>query len=488
MACWTKSSESRVVPLQNQPSQLEDSQPTWLGDMPEHWQVQRLRTVAELRVSGIDKKSVEGEQRVRLCNYVDVYRHERIVETLPFMTATATTADVSKYRLMVGDVLITKDSESPDDIGVPALVEYEADDLVSGYHLALLRPEPGTIMGAYLSRVLQMPALRHQFYVRANGVTRFGLSHDAIKSARIPVPPLSEQRRIVAYLDRRDHLIARFIRSKLRLVALLETQREEISDSIIRRGVDPKAPLVESGVPWMGAVPGHWDVIRGKYLFREIDDRTPSGRETLLSLRMRVGLVPHASVSKVPIPAESLVGFKRVAPGQIVMNRMRAATGMFAVAREAGLVSPDYAVFELIHDGSPEYFVSLFKTQAAQDVFRSESKGLGTGQSGFLRLYTDRFGDIKFPVPPRSEQRAIDTRVREATADIEQTLSRVEAEIELVREYRTRLCTDAVMGRIDIEDIPEQASYDHSASLDLGTLAAWDGEAEEDAVEEGEPE
>ena len=112
----------------------------WLGDMPAHWQVRRLGTIADMRVSNVDKHAREDEFPVRLCNYVDVYKNDRITPIMPFMTATASRDEIERFSLETGDVLITKDSETWDDIGVPALVVESAIDLVSGYHLALLRP------------------------------------------------------------------------------------------------------------------------------------------------------------------------------------------------------------------------------------------------------------------------------------------------------------------------------------------------------------
>ena len=119
----------------------------WLGDVPSHWEVRRLRTVADMRVSNVDKHTREDEVPVRLCNYVDVYKYDRITPAMPFMTATASRDEIERSRLESGDVLITKDSETWDDIGVPALVAESAHDLLSGYHLALLRPFVGDTRG-----------------------------------------------------------------------------------------------------------------------------------------------------------------------------------------------------------------------------------------------------------------------------------------------------------------------------------------------------
>ena len=193
----------------------------WLGDVPTHWEIRRLRTVADMRVSNVDKHTREGESPVRLCNYVDVYKNDRINPAMPFMTAPASRDEIERFRLERDDVLITKDSEAWDDIGVPSLVVQSPDDLVSGYHLALLRPFK-EILGTYLARTLQSKGVAYQFHVRANGVTRYGLTHTGVHSVQIPLPPLPEQSAIVRYLDYMDRRIRRYVRAKRKPIALLE--------------------------------------------------------------------------------------------------------------------------------------------------------------------------------------------------------------------------------------------------------------------------
>src|SRR5262249_35589463 len=147
--------------------------------------------------------------------YVQVYKNERIQESTSFMAATASEGERFRFRLRKGDVLITKDSEEWDDIGVPALVEYEASDLICGYHLAILRPRPN-LLGSFLHRALQSRLIATQFHIEANGVTRYGLSQSAILGVMIPLPPPMEQQSIVDYLDSqladRDTAIARIER------------------------------------------------------------------------------------------------------------------------------------------------------------------------------------------------------------------------------------------------------------------------------------
>ena len=194
--------------------QMKDSGVRWLGDVPAHWEVRRLRNLVELRVSNVDKHVRDGEQAVRLCNYVDVYSHETINRQIDFMPATATADEIERFRLATGDVLITKDSEDWTDIGVPAVVEDAPDDVLCGYHLALLRPRADCVQGRFLLRALQTRGVAAQFRIRANGVTRYGLSKDAIQSAWLPVPPLSEQAAIAGFLDHATMNIDRYIHAK----------------------------------------------------------------------------------------------------------------------------------------------------------------------------------------------------------------------------------------------------------------------------------
>ena len=239
---------------------LKPSGVEWLGDVPEHWEMRRLRKISEMRVSNVDKHVKDDEQPVRLCNYVDVYKNDRVRSGMAFMGATATTDEIERFRLRSGDVLITKDSEAWNDIGVPALVEDTEDDIVSGYHLALLRPFPERVDGGYLFRALQSPAVAYQFHVEANGVTRYGLSHSAIKSVWLPLPPLPEQATIVRYLDKTtadvDTAIDRACRQidlfqeyRTRLIADVVTGKLDVREaaaSLLEEEADERDPLDES--------------------------------------------------------------------------------------------------------------------------------------------------------------------------------------------------------------------------------------------------
>jgi type I restriction enzyme, S subunit len=191
--------------------------PGFKGD----WKTVRLDEVAHIIVSNVDKKSVGDELAVRLCNYMDVYRSDRIEADMPFMRATAATAQIKKFALKVGDVLITKDSETADDIAIPSYVASTAPDIVCGYHLAIIRPKKVTD-GQFLKFHFEHPHTRYFFGSRANGATRFGLTVGAIESAPITLPHLAEQKCI-------GEAIANAELEILRLVPLVQTLKREKS-------------------------------------------------------------------------------------------------------------------------------------------------------------------------------------------------------------------------------------------------------------------
>ena len=185
----------------------KDSGIEWLGDVPAHWEVKRLKNAASYWVSNVDKVVTDDELPVRLCNYTDVYYHDYIRPDMGLMETTATAQEINRFGLQVDDVVITKDSEDWSDIGVPALVIESKSDLVCGYHLAIIRPQKSALLGTFLLRTLQSCVVNQQFQIAATGVTRYGLPKSAIGEAWLPIPPLQEQQTIADFLDHKTDKI-----------------------------------------------------------------------------------------------------------------------------------------------------------------------------------------------------------------------------------------------------------------------------------------
>jgi len=220
-------------------------------------------------------------------------------------------------------------------------------------------------------------------------------------------------------------------------------------------------------------------VRRIKYLLREVDERSSTGSEPLLSMRMHHGLVLFSDHFTRPPQAATLVGFKIVRPGQFVVNRMQAGNGVIFASALTGLVSPDYAVFDSIGGANVDFLGELFRSRKVREKFRAESKGLGTGTSGFLRLYNDRLGAIHVALPPRKEQGAILAWLAGELSGVNTAISRLEREIDLLREYRTRLAADVVTGKVDVREaaarLPDEAppyTAEDDADLSMGPEGA----------------
>lgn len=158
----------------------------WLARVPAHWRVRRLKFVARSAFSSVDKHTAEGEVPVLLCNYTDVYYRDFITPDIDFMSATATPDEIRRFGLRRGDVLLTKDSESWDDIAVPACVIEDLPGVLCGYHLAQVRPIVGELDGRYLFRVMQAHGINHQLQIQAAGITRFGLPNSSLRDAIVP--------------------------------------------------------------------------------------------------------------------------------------------------------------------------------------------------------------------------------------------------------------------------------------------------------------
>lgn len=440
--------------------EYKDSGLPWLGQVPMLWETRRLRHVCDMRVSNVDKHTKAGETPVRLCNYVEVYKNERIRRSTHFMAASASEDERIRFGLRIGDVLITKDSEEWNDIGVPALVEYEAPDLVCGYHLAILRSRPG-LLGSFLHRAIESHFIAAQFHVEANGVTRYGLSHGAIQGVAFPLPPLDEQTAIVKFLDWANGRLEQAVRAKRKVIALLNEQKQAIIHHAVTRGLDRSVRLKPSGIPWIGEIPAHWEVLRSKYIYREVDNRSAVGEETHLSMSQKFGLIPSSQVEEKRLVSESYAGAKLCERGDLVLNRLKAHLGVFALASERGLVSPDYTVLRPVRELEERYFEAVYRTPACRVELRQRAKGI---VQGFWRLYTDDFYDIRMPVPPVDEQKRIMAQLNIDLSGLNTTGNRLGREIELLREYRTRLIADVVTGKLDVRDattrLPEEVVPD----------------------------
>ena len=224
-----------------------------------NWPTHKLQDLADVRVSNVDKKSYAAEWPIKLCNYMDVYTNDYVTSALDFMPATASQSEIERFALRAGDVVITKDSETPDDIGVPAVIVEDIEGLVCGYHLALICPKP-CVNPTFLAKQLASARTIRYFAANATGSTRFGLTVGTIEKLDIPTPPVAEQTKIAEVLSTLD----RAIEETEALIAKQLHIKTGLMRDLLTRGVDKRGNLRSEKTHQfkdssLGRIPVEWE-------------------------------------------------------------------------------------------------------------------------------------------------------------------------------------------------------------------------------------
>lgn len=439
----------------------KDDAISFFSALPSRWRESRLHDIVELRTSNVDKKSEEGQNPVRLCNYVDVYKNDKVTLRLDFMEATATEAQIERFALQVGDVVITKDSEEPDDIGVPALIAETALDLVCGYHLTILRPNDEEIAGGYLFYSLASRLSAYQFYLAANGVTRFGLTYQGTKNLRIAFPPLPEQRQIAAFLDWKTGQIDALLARKRELLERLSEKRLAVITRAVTRGINPAAPLRDSGIPWLGHVPKHWEVKRLKFSVSKVGSGvTPKGGAESYEAE-GVPLLRSQNVHFDGLRLDDVVFISKetheemsnshVAPGDVLLNITGASIGRCSYAPEG---FPDANVNQHVCIIRPnaelltEFLHLVLWSKLGQSQIDLEQSGSGREGLNFVAIK-----NFMLPFPDTEEQQDIVNSTKGALAKLNELVINIETAVVRLTEYRTALITAATTGKIDVRGV-----------------------------------
>ena len=210
---------------------MKDSGVEWIGEIPEGWEVRPLKMITDVRPSNVDKHIYPEEIQVDLCNYTDVYKNEFVGLKTPLKQGSCNKTEYSRFNLKKGDVIITKDSESPNDIGIPCLIIDDLPNVVCGYHLTLLRPTD--IDGGFLYCVFQTQHIKSYFETESNGITRYSLGKSSIESTSIVFPPFQEQQQIVSYLDQKTKEIDDLIVSEQKRIELMKEYRQSLISEVV---------------------------------------------------------------------------------------------------------------------------------------------------------------------------------------------------------------------------------------------------------------
>ena len=419
-----------------------------------------LKHVADVRFSSVDKKTVDGQIAVKLCNYTDVYYHDLIVADMPFMEASATTDQVATFSLRAGDVLLTKDSETADDIGVSAHVPEDLPGVLCGYHLAIARPRPSVAEGRYLRWALAATGSRQQLEVAATGVTRFGLRQDAVAGMLIPVPDLPEQRAIADYLDAETARIDALASTYRRLSGRLLEQRSAITLAGVT-GTHLGWQRRRSTLPWADSMPEDWGEVKLTLMARLGSGHTPSREHPEWWIDCTIPWITTGEVwqvrdDRIEVLNEtremiSHIGLANSAAelrpaGTVVLSRT-ASAGFSAIMGRDMATSQDFVTWTCGPRLRPRYLLLCLRAMRADLLGR-----LAMG-STHKTIYIPDIQSIRIPLPPLEEQDCLVEWAWSRLTAIDRAVDAISRQIGLLLERRQALITAAVVGEVDIPGV-----------------------------------
>ena len=426
---------------------LKPSGVKWLGDVPEHWRVGPLKYFAALTMGqspagSAVQDSPAGIPFLQGCAEFGPHHPVPVQYCLNSPKVAPSRAMLMSVRAPVGRINV-----ADQDYGI-------------GRGLCAIQPGP-----RWHDRFAywQLHVLRDCLAMFATGSTYDAVSVGDIANLTLLLPLSSEQRTIADYLDRETAKIDALIARNEVLIERLKEQRAALISRTVTRGlppdesrkagVDPHPKLKSSGVKWLGDVPEHWNIRRGKYIMTTVDVRSVTGQEELLTVSAAHGVVPRESVdaSVTMFKAESYVGYKLCWPGDLVINSLWAWAFGLGISRYHGIVSSAYGVYRLRKSCEEyiDYIHWLVRSDAFQWELQVRSKGIWVSR---LLLTDDAFLSTWFPCPPLHEQAAIAEYLRRAMGRFDSIEELARQEIALLREYRTRLIADVVTGKVDVRN------------------------------------
>jgi type I restriction enzyme S subunit len=316
---------------------MKDSGVAWLGEVPEHWEVRKLKYAVSFTGGGTPSKAEESYWRgaIPWVSPKDMIA-SRITDTTDHISEAAVAASATSLVKPDAVLLVVRSGILRRTIPVAI----NAVEIALNQDMKALRPRSGLIQSEYLRALIQG---NEQSLLREwtkQGATVESIEHEYLANARVPLPPAPEQAAIVRFLDHADRRIRRYIRAKQKLIKLLEELKAAIIHRAVTRGLDPNVRLKPSGVEWLGDVPEHWEVRRNGRLFAQRNE-TGFGGLPILEVSLRTGVrvrnFENSDRKQVMADREK---YKRAVAGDIAYNMMRMWQGAVGVVPTDGLASP----------------------------------------------------------------------------------------------------------------------------------------------------
>lgn len=317
---------------------------------------------------------------------------------------------------------------------------------------------PTHVSPRFLAYAVSSELVRQALDSQVRSVTRSHQRVDPefITHLKLDMPPMEDQQRIADFLDDQVTRIDQET-TELRRLLGLGRERHDAFKSLLLFGRDRPGVTKDSGVPSIGLIPAHWEVVRNKAFWRESTQLSATGQEELLSVSHLTGVTPRSEKTVYMFMAESMMGYKTVRPGDLVINTMWAWMGALGVSQGNGIVSPAYGVYRRWRGlGADEFYLdSVLRSQEYVDEMARFSTGVWSSR---LRLYPEAFLGLRFPLPPPEEQVGIADRVRESQRGVASLGSDIDRAVELLEERKRSLITAAVTGELDVSSASSRAA------------------------------
>ncbi|MFN8633568.1 MAG: restriction endonuclease subunit S [Chloroflexota bacterium] len=434
----------------------KDSGVPWLGEVPAHWDVKRLRFLAEVR-TGVTKGRDLGEKDtvsvpyMRVANVQDGYldlSDVAQVEVLP--------DEVRRFSLRPGDVLMNEGGDN-DKLGRGTVWEGQIDPCLHQNHVFAVRLDDADD-ARWISAATSATYARHYFMVRAKQSTNLAsISGTNVKEFPVVLPPKAERRAILRHLAHETARIDALVEKKRRLLGLIEEKRAALISHAVTRGLDASVPMKDSGVEWLGQVPAHWEVKRLRFLVPEVTVGivvTPAryyvdeGVPALRSLNVRDGRLRDSDLVYMSPESNEIHRKSRLSVGDLVCVRS-GQPGATAVVDERfdGANCIDLIIVRQSKRIVSEFLAYVANSSMAKVQFEH-------GSDGALQQHfnVETAKSLLVTVPPVAEQKAIVEYVAHETTRLDELAGRVRRHVELLGEYRTALISAAVTGKIDVRE------------------------------------
>ena len=418
----------------------KDSGVPWLGEVPEHWVLLRMKTLLRERV----EKGFPDEPLLAATQTKGVVRKEQYENR-----TVLALKDLHLLKLVrCGDFVISLRS-------FQGGIEFAREQGIISPAYTVLYPN-NLQNQAFLAWLFKSKPYIENLSLFVTGIRQGqNIDYEKLSRSALIVPTLLEQAAIVRFINHAERRICRFIRTKLKLIKLLEEQKQAIIHQAVTRGLDPNIRLKPSGVEWLGDVPEHWEIVLNQRIFKE-EIRPHYGLpEIPLSLSQKDGLIPTDSMQERSLQTSSYDNWKVTVAGDLVLNRFKAHLGVFFASNLKGIVSFHYGVFLPRRLLVTKYFELLYHTNVYKNIYAGRSNGMTVG---LQNLSNQNFYNVHSVVPPVQEQMEIVLFVEKITVRMNDLIQKAQREIALIREYRTRLIADVVTGKLDVREAAAQLS------------------------------